>query len=118
MPHSEPFDLEEARRARSRRKRREIRRIKRSPNDEAHPNETEAQDLPEGVALDDFVSYLPMHNYIFIPTREMWPAGASTRASRRFSCLKGMAIRCLPMMASKRRYKPPHGSTRTIPSSK
>lgn len=27
-----------------------------------------------GVALDDFYAYMPNHSYIFIPTREMWPA--------------------------------------------
>src|SRR5262245_40407212 len=28
----------------------------------------------DGVCLDDFVAYMPMHNYIFLPTREPWPA--------------------------------------------
>jgi hypothetical protein len=27
-----------------------------------------------GVTLRDFVAYMPMHNYIYIPTREAWPA--------------------------------------------
>jgi hypothetical protein len=30
----------------------------------------------EGVSLDDFYAYMPMHNYIFAPTREMWPAAS------------------------------------------
>jgi hypothetical protein len=29
-----------------------------------------------GVTIDDFSAYMPQHNYIFKPTREMWPAGA------------------------------------------
>ena len=29
-----------------------------------------------GVALDDFHAYMPMHSYIFAPSREMWPAGS------------------------------------------
>jgi hypothetical protein len=29
-----------------------------------------------GVTLDDFHAYMPMHNYIFAPTREMWPASS------------------------------------------
>jgi len=29
-----------------------------------------------GVSLDDFYAYMPMHNYIFVPTRSMWPAGS------------------------------------------
>jgi hypothetical protein len=31
------------------------------------------------IALDDFFAYMPMHNYIFAPSREMWP-GASINA--------------------------------------
>src|SRR5262245_37451983 len=30
----------------------------------------------EGVTLDDFRSYMPMHSYIFTPTGEMWPASS------------------------------------------
>ncbi len=30
----------------------------------------------EGVSLDDFFAYMPMHGYIFAPTREMWPASS------------------------------------------
>jgi hypothetical protein len=29
-----------------------------------------------GVSLADFHAYMPMHNYIFAPTREMWPAAS------------------------------------------
>jgi hypothetical protein len=36
----------------------------------------EARELPAGVALSDFYGYMPMHNYIFAPTREMWPASS------------------------------------------
>jgi hypothetical protein len=28
----------------------------------------------EGVSLDDFRAYMPSHAYIFVPSREMWPA--------------------------------------------
>src|SRR5262249_52900724 len=28
----------------------------------------------EVIQLDDFVAYLPKHNFIFLPTREPWPA--------------------------------------------
>jgi hypothetical protein len=28
----------------------------------------------KGIALKDFIAYLPLHGYIFIPTRELWPA--------------------------------------------
>jgi hypothetical protein len=30
----------------------------------------------EGVTLDDFQAYMPMHNYIYMPTREPWPASS------------------------------------------
>ena len=29
-----------------------------------------------GVRLEDFYAYLPAHNYIFVPTREPWPASS------------------------------------------
>jgi hypothetical protein len=28
------------------------------------------------VRLQDFVAYMPMHNYIFTPTRDLWPASS------------------------------------------
>ena len=31
---------------------------------------------PGGVALDDFYAFMPNHSYIFVPTREMWPASS------------------------------------------
>jgi hypothetical protein len=35
-----------------------------------------AADVSEGVSLDDFNAYMPMHSYIFTPAREMWPAAS------------------------------------------
>ena len=31
---------------------------------------------PGGVALEDFYAFMPNHSYIFVPTREMWPASS------------------------------------------
>jgi hypothetical protein len=31
---------------------------------------------PLGVSIDDFYAYLPMHAYLYRPTREMWPAAS------------------------------------------
>jgi hypothetical protein len=33
-------------------------------------------DTPEGVSLDDFWAYMPMHNYIYAPTRTAWPGSS------------------------------------------
>ena len=30
----------------------------------------------EGVSLDDFHAYMPQHNYIFAPSRDLWPASS------------------------------------------
>ena len=30
----------------------------------------------DGVSLDDFYAYMPMHTYIYAPSREMWPASS------------------------------------------
>ena len=32
--------------------------------------------IPTEVSAEDFYAYMPMHNYIFTPTREVWPAGS------------------------------------------
>jgi hypothetical protein len=32
--------------------------------------------IKEGVSVDDFYAYMPMHAYIFAPSREMWPAAS------------------------------------------
>ena len=37
-----------------------------------------------GVSLDDFHAYMPQHNYIYVPSREPWPAAASTHEFHRF----------------------------------
>ena len=28
------------------------------------------------ISLDDFYAYMPTHSYLYVPTREMWPAGS------------------------------------------
>ena len=30
----------------------------------------------DGVSLEDFCAYMPMHSYIFKPTRDLWPASS------------------------------------------
>lgn len=43
---------------------------------EASPwTSTEAVTSP-GVSLDEFFAYMVMHNYIFVPTRDLWPASS------------------------------------------
>ena len=39
-------------------------------------NVTEAATDGEGVNLDDFHAVMPLHSYIYAPTREMWPAAS------------------------------------------
>jgi hypothetical protein len=41
---------------------------------EAAPSTRETLATP--VTLDDFRAYMPMHNYIFVPSRDMWPASS------------------------------------------
>jgi hypothetical protein len=35
---------------------------------------TTHDETSEAVSIEDFYAYMPMHSYIFVPTREMWPA--------------------------------------------
>jgi hypothetical protein len=45
--------------------------VRRSFGDECGRDER-----PADVRLEDFVAYMPMHKYLFIPTRELWPAAS------------------------------------------
>jgi hypothetical protein len=40
----------------------------------AEPIDNSAETKAEGVSVEDFYAYMPMHSYIYAPTREMWPA--------------------------------------------
>lgn len=40
----------------------------------ARPGPNGKAKLPNGVTLEDFSAFMPMHTYIYHPTREMWPA--------------------------------------------
>ena len=37
-----------------------------------------------GVSLSDFYAYMPMHNYIYVPVRALWPAASVNAAFRQF----------------------------------
>ena len=39
-----------------------------------------------GVALDDFYAYMPGHSYIFVPTRELWPASSVNSRLPAYRC--------------------------------
>lgn len=45
-----------------------------------NPNTTQAPDMDSdvdvGITLADFYAYMPMHSYIFVPGRELWPAAS------------------------------------------
>ena len=48
-------------------------------------------DIDDAVADEDFYAYLPQHAYLYVPTRELWPApylvmdtGASTAPYNHF----------------------------------
>lgn len=43
---------------------------------EPKPNSGDSKEPATDVRLEDFVAYMPMHNYIFTPTREMWPSSS------------------------------------------
>jgi Family of unknown function (DUF5906) len=57
---------------------------KAKPNGQTKPNgsgndKTSVSGADTGVKLRDFYAYMPMHNYIFAPSRDMWP-GSSVNA--------------------------------------
>jgi hypothetical protein len=34
------------------------------------------QTQPQGISLNDFHAYMPLHSYIYVPSREMWPVAS------------------------------------------
>jgi hypothetical protein len=54
----------------------ELARIKRKrqQREGVTPKSNGKAKLPNGVELKDFSAFMPMHTYIYHPTREMWPA--------------------------------------------
>jgi hypothetical protein len=43
------------------------------------PHRVDGASQPEeatGVTLDDFYAYMPLHRYIFVPSRDLWPAAS------------------------------------------
>jgi hypothetical protein len=54
--------------------RREVERVTKKPEPELKPKTVAPAAADEVIHLEDFVAYLPKHNYVFLPTREPWPA--------------------------------------------
>jgi hypothetical protein len=54
----------------------EVARVSEPPRDRTRHKPNGLDDKPAGVSLDDFHAYMPMHSYIFVPSREMWPASS------------------------------------------
>jgi hypothetical protein len=44
--------------------------------DQPAPSDPDAGQQGRSVALDDFRAYMPDHRYIFMPTRDLWPASS------------------------------------------
>ncbi len=40
------------------------------------PTWREAKDIPVSATVEDFVSFLPSHNYVYLPTGHAWPASS------------------------------------------
>jgi hypothetical protein len=70
------------------------------------------------VSLDDFHAYMPMHQYVYRPKRELWPAASSTPGSRRPPRAAPKAPRCWTTRASRKSSPRRRGSTETGPSSR
>ncbi len=50
--------------------------FERSPLPHDGPRVTTAADRGQRVTIEDFYAYLPQHRYLFVPTRELWPASS------------------------------------------
>ena len=54
----------------------------------------------EGVTIDDFRAYMPTHTYIFMPSREPWPASSVNARLRRCPSSTPTASPCSTPKAS------------------
>jgi hypothetical protein len=79
------------------------------PEQQAADRKTEATEAAvEVISVESFYAYMPMHNYIYVPTREPWPA-ASVNAR----------LAPMPVLDSKGKQKlDDKGKPETIPASK
>ena len=75
LPGMSPETIEQT--ARGRAMGFEIPQPKRRNGHEAPPPQDDAP--AKTVSLSDFYAYMPMHQYIFVPTRELWPASSVDR---------------------------------------
>jgi hypothetical protein len=55
----------------------------------------------KSITFEDFVAYRPMHNYIFLSTREPWPAASVNAELLPLALLDENASRCSTMKASR-----------------
>jgi hypothetical protein len=46
----------------------------------------------QSVSVDDFYAYMPQHTYIFVPTRDMWPAGSANARIAAIPLVDGKGI--------------------------
>ena len=67
-----PFDPDEFERA----VREDVARVSKPRRKQSTGNSACVEHASQGVSLDDFHAYMPMHSYIYAPTRDMWPAAS------------------------------------------
>jgi len=47
------------------------------PEQQAEDDKTEATEaVVKGISVENFYAYMPMHSYIYVPTREPWPTAS------------------------------------------
>jgi 5S rRNA maturation endonuclease (ribonuclease M5) len=85
--------------------------------------ETEEQKQPkvgmtDGVSLDDFHAYMPQHNYIYVPSREPWPATSVNARIPPVPVFDASGEPVLDEDDEQVKIKASTGSTRTGPSSR
>jgi hypothetical protein len=63
-----------------------------APNGHKSNGHAKPEHTGQGVTIDDFHAYMPMHSYIFGPTGEMWPASSVNSRLPPVPVLEGKAI--------------------------
>ena len=88
--------------------------VKPTKTDAIKGNET----LPDGVTLEDFSAFMPMHSYIYHPTREMWPAASVNARIEPVPLVDDDGQPVLDDKGRQQIFRRARGSTGTAPSSR
>ena len=87
-------------------------------NAEAEELRKQHRDGGQSMSLGDFYAFMPMHNYLYVPTRTPWPAASVNSRLPPIALTGADGQPVLGPNGQPKKIAAPLGSTRTGPSSR